>query len=117
MSCVPRSENSVPGSVQFWRLAFFNHGVDSVIGLDPRLNLGLPITPASTRRDGTIVARRTSPAARYVVTNDRIEVAGRLVLHDRVTRLSLWEPSAPLRITNLPAGGSVGELLCPAAPS
>lgn len=85
----------------FFLTEFFNTSVDRVAGLDGSLPDGLPVEPVVVARGGRLVRTDGSPlAARYVVTQPEVALAGRPLARGTGARLVLWETDGHVRLAD-----------------
>jgi hypothetical protein len=92
----PDDDKNAP--LRLWENEFFNRSVGPVYDLRGPSPGGLPETPLTQRADGTLLADGDPVAARYVLADHRVHLAGEVVTTDKGTGMVLRRLEGPLRI-------------------
>jgi hypothetical protein len=94
-----------------WQNEFFNRSVGTVYELANPLGGGLPSTAVTIgRRDGLLRDAGSRPIrSEYVLTDEWVPLAGRVVARDRPKGMLLVRTRAPLRVTQVVSGLFPGD--------
>jgi glycosyltransferase involved in cell wall biosynthesis len=84
--------------LRLWENEFFNRSVGHVYDLHGPSPGTLPETPLTQGADGTLLAHGDPVAARYVLADRRVPLAGGVIAQDEGTGMVLRRLAGPLRI-------------------